>query len=127
MEAANSVSEIVIHSKNDAANNLTTPKKIKLYSSMDGVTWDEFAKIEEAINKHGGTVYINKIKGDSSLADANTYINSAGGSLWAGVDGEWIKAYNEQGSAEVHLLGGSSVVGDARIFTVGDEEVEDEE
>ena len=78
------------------------------------------------INKHGGTVYINKIKGDSSLADANTYINSAGGSLWAGVDGEWIKAYNEQGSAEVHLLGGSSVVGDARIFTVGDEEVEDE-
>jgi len=47
MEAANSVSEIVIHSKNDAANNLTTPKKIKLYSSMDGVTWDEFAKIED--------------------------------------------------------------------------------
>ncbi len=78
------------------------------------------------INKHGGTVYINKIEGDSSLADANTYINSAGGSLWAGVKGEWIKAYNEQGSAEVHLLGGSSVVGDARIFTVGDEEVEDE-
>lgn len=77
------------------------------------------------INKYGGTVYINKIHGVSSLADANTYINNAGGSLWAGVGGEWIKAYNEQGSAEVHLLG-SSAVGDARIFTVGSEDVKDE-
>ena len=47
MEATNSVSEVIIHSKNDAANNMTTPKKVKLYASMDGVTWDEFAKIED--------------------------------------------------------------------------------
>ncbi len=47
MEAANSISEVIIHSKNDAANNMTTPKKVKLYASMDGITWDEFAKIED--------------------------------------------------------------------------------
>ncbi len=47
MEAANSVGEVIISSRNDSANNLTTPKNIKLYASMDGATWDEFANVAD--------------------------------------------------------------------------------
>ncbi len=47
MESTNSVSEVIISSKNDAENNLTTPKNIKLFASHDGATWDEFAEVAD--------------------------------------------------------------------------------
>ncbi len=47
MENVNSVKEVVFSSRNDDQNNLTTPKKIKLYSSIDGVYYDEFGTIED--------------------------------------------------------------------------------
>ena len=71
------------------------------------------------INKHGGDVYINKIEDGSSNVYANTYINDGGGTLLAGVDGEWLEARGRNSSAQVHLLNSGSSNAGERTFTVG--------
>ena len=78
------------------------------------------------INKYGGDVYINKLAATdgSSFIPSNTYINDAGGTLLAGKEGEWLRAVNEEGSAQVHLLNSGSSVAADRIFTVGNADVE---
>ena len=79
------------------------------------------------INQYGGNVYINA-EDESSAVNANTYINRGGGTIEAGIEGEWLRARGEHGSAEVHLLNpdASSLVADNRIFTVGNSDVGDE-
>ena len=78
------------------------------------------------INKYGGDVYINKLAATegSSFIPSNTYINDAGGTLLAGKEGEWLRAVNEEGSAQVHLLNSGSSNAGERIFTVGNSDVE---
>ncbi len=71
------------------------------------------------INPNGGDVYINGFDGSSGIV-AHTYINPENGELYAGKDGNWMKAWDD-GSTVVHMLSGGSSGTDSadRLFVVG--------